>query len=64
MDFFIKPGWMLNPNEKVVAAITKRIELNGGDCPCHNEGYDKKCPCSDYREKDVCHCTLYVKKDA
>lgn len=61
--FYIKPGWMLNPNEKVVAAITKRIEMNGGECPCHNDGYDKKCPCSDYREKDICHCTLYLKKE-
>jgi len=25
MNYLIKKGWQLNPNEKVVAAITKRI---------------------------------------
>jgi len=39
------------------------IERNNGDCPCHNESYDKKCPCSDYRENDICHCGLYIKID-
>lgn len=56
-----KPGWILNPNDKVVNAILKRCELNDGECPCHNTGVDKKCPCSDYRENDTCHCGLYVK---
>lgn len=61
-NFFIKEGFMLNPNEKLVNAILKRIEACNGDCPCHNDSYDKHCPCSDYREKDECHCNLYVKK--
>lgn len=56
-----KPGWILNPNDKIVNAILKRCEANNGECPCHNTGEDKKCPCSDYREKDVCHCSLYIK---
>lgn len=56
-----KPGWVLNPNDKVVNSILKRCEANGGNCPCHNTGHDTKCPCSDYRENDVCHCTLYIK---
>lgn len=55
---------MLNPNDKVVNAILKRVELNGGGCPCHNTGTDKHCPCSDYRENDECHCSLYVKKES
>ena len=56
---------MLNPNDKIVNAIIKRIELNNGMCPCHAEGdlADRFCPCKEYRENDVCHCTLYVKKN-
>lgn len=56
-----KEGWVLNPNDKIVNAILKRCEKNGGDCPCHNECEDKKCPCQDYRENDICHCGLYLK---
>lgn len=58
----IKPGWMLNPNEKVVNAIIKGINRCDGECPCVNDSYDKKCPCSGYRENDICHCQLYVKE--
>ena len=60
MEYYIKKGWKLNPNGKIVAAITKAVERNGGECPCVNEGADKHCPCSDYRIKDVCHCGLYI----
>ena len=59
-----KEGWHLNPNDKIVNAILKRIEANNGECPCENPGEtaeDKKCPCKDYRENNICHCTLYVK---
>ena len=62
-QIFRKEGWMLNPNDKVVNAILKGVERNNGECPCHNDGYDKHCPCSDYREKDLCHCHLYLKID-
>ena len=58
-----KKGWILNPNDKIVNAILKRVEINNGECPCHNESIDKHCPCSDYRENDMCHCGLYVHKD-
>ena len=63
---FVKEGWQLNPNAKVVNAILKRIDANDGECPCQNPGKtreDRMCPCKEYRENDVCHCTLYVKKD-
>ena len=59
---YIKEGWVLNPNDKVVNAILKRCEVNNGECPCNNESVDKHCPYSDYREKDVCKCNLYIKK--
>lgn len=57
-----KPGWILNPSDKIVNAILKRCEANNGECPCHNTSYDKHCPCSDYRENDKCHCHLYLKE--
>lgn len=58
-----KEGWQLNPNDKVVNAILKRIEACNGECPCENNSEDKHCPCSDYKENNICHCTLYVKKN-
>lgn len=57
-----KEGWCLNPNDKAVNAIFKRIEANSGECPCYNSSVDKHCPCSDYIEKEVCHCGLYIKQ--
>lgn len=59
--FYVKQGWVLNPNPKIVESIVKRINLNNGECPCHNESVDKHCPCTDYRENDNCHCGLYKK---
>lgn len=61
VQIFRKEGWKLNDNDKIVNSILKRIEINNGECPCHNNSYDKHCPCSDYRENNICHCTLYVK---
>lgn len=60
---FRKEGWKLNPNDKVVNGILKGLVRCNGECPCHNNSYDKKCPCSDYRENDICHCMLYVKDE-
>jgi len=57
-----KPGWVLNPNDKVVNGILRGIARCKGECPCHNNSKDKNCPCSDYRENDVCHCRLYIKE--
>lgn len=64
MEYCIKEGWQLNTNEKVVQAITKRINICDGECPCANPGEtlkDRLCPCKDYRENDTCHCGLYTK---
>lgn len=67
MEYYIKEGWQLNPNEKVVSAITKRIAICEGACPCTgnaaNDHADIMCPCKDYMENDTCHCGLYIKKD-
>lgn len=63
MVYKVKRGFKLNPNKKLVDAITKRIYAAGGECPCFNEGEDKTCPCSDYLMNDNCHCNLYVRAD-
>lgn len=65
MEYQIKEGWKLNPNNKVVEAITKALERNNGRCPCihDTEDYEGKslmCPCTDYLLKDMCCCQLYV----
>lgn len=60
-----KEGWKLNPNDKVVNSILKRVEANNEECPCSNPGVtheDRCCPCKEYRENNVCHCTLYVRE--
>ena len=57
-----KPGFELNPNDKVVNSILRMLDNSGGICPCKNTSEDKHCPCSNYREKGECCCTLYVKK--
>ena len=63
MEIFVKPGWQLNPNQKIVNSIMKRCEASGGECPCHNPGEtreDRLCPCKEYRENDHCCCMLYI----
>ena len=64
MNYLIKEGWQLNPNEKIVKGITKAIERNDGMCPCvheENDG-DLYCPCESYRLRNKCCCQLYIKK--
>lgn len=57
---------MLNPSDKVINAILRRVEICDGECPCANPGetrVDRMCPCKEYRERDICHCGLYVKQE-
>lgn len=66
MKILEKKGWILNPNVKIVNAITKRLELTDGECPCSNPGLtreDRLCPCKEYRENDHCCCKLYIKNE-
>lgn len=61
-----KQGWILNPNDKIVNAILKRLEVTEGECPCCNSGEtkeDRMCPCRSYLEDDYCCCKLYLKED-
>ena len=63
MEYKIKPGWKLNPNQKIVSNITRLIKNNNGMCPCahpENDG-DLHCPCESYRLRDKCCCKLYIK---
>lgn len=65
MEYFIKDGWQLNSNEKVVKSITKMLERNDNICPCvhpQDDG-DLHCPCDSYRLRDKCCCQLYIKED-
>lgn len=64
IKIYRKEGWVLNPNDKLVNAIFKRIEKCGGECPCDNPGEtqeDRICPCKSYIENDKCCCGLYLK---
>ena len=66
MEILEKEGWKLNPNEKVVNAILKRLQKTEGECPCMNPGItkeDRMCPCKEYREYNHCCCKLYVPSD-
>lgn len=65
-EFYIKPGFKLNPNPKVVEGIKKGLARCEGECPCANTGAtleDRMCPCRNYRENDYCCCRLYVKEE-
>lgn len=57
----VRPGWQLNPNEKVVNGIIKGINRCNGDCPCNNDAEELHCPCSNYRLNNKCCCKLYLK---
>ena len=57
---------VLNPNQKVVDAINKRLLITKGQCPCLSPeewNYDTMCPCKVFRESGDCHCTLYIKEE-
>ena len=63
---FVRPGWKINPNEKIVNGIMKMLERNGGYCPCDNPDKGTEfavCPCRSYMEHDKCCCSLYIKDD-
>lgn len=65
IEILRKPGFVLNPSDKLVNTIFKRIEKNDGLCPCvhpDNDG-DLHCPCESYRLRDKCCCTLYIKEN-
>lgn len=64
VQFYLdKHNMQLNPNEKVVEAIRKRLVVTGGYCPCITEqNEDTICPCKKMREEGKCCCTLYVPK--
>jgi ferredoxin-thioredoxin reductase catalytic subunit len=54
-------GCILNPNDKVVNAILRRIDKCNGYCPCVAERSEEtKCPCVNYRNTGECHCQLYI----
>ena len=62
VEILRREGWVLNPNDRIVNSILKRVEQNNGECPCVNSSEDKHCPCSNYRLKDTCCCGLYMRE--
>lgn len=66
MSEFLYKGTKINPNDKVVSAIRKRLLTTDGYCPCNQRDVikeDTKCPCLKYRTTGECCCTLYVKDE-
>ena len=66
-DFKIlrKPGWDLNPDDKIVNSIIRALKRNDGHCPCSHperEGHDQ-CPCHEYIANGKCYCRLYIQPD-
>lgn len=52
------------PDKEYAAYVRKRIEENGGYCPCSLvKNDDTKCMCKEFREMEYgkCHCGLYIK---
>lgn len=60
-----KPGWRINPDDKKVTEILRKLHENDGLCPTlvHNRIGHIQCPCSEYIQKNICHCNLYVRDD-
>lgn len=62
---FRQPGFILNPDDKIVNGILKGIERCEGKCPCYHGNdipdEDLLCPCKEYRDNKHCRCNLYVK---
>ena len=55
----------LNPNERIVNAINKRLGVCEGFCPCITDSIGKveyKCPCVKAKEEQGCCCGLYIKE--
>ena len=69
-SIFRHPGFVLNPEDKVVNGIIKGINRCKGKCPCYHpqEGEetipdeDLICPCKEYSENKHCRCNLYVEQ--
>jgi ferredoxin-thioredoxin reductase catalytic subunit len=54
-------------NLAALPAITRRLILADGQCPCAHPEWNestpadmKECPCHTFRQERHCHCGLYV----
>lgn len=56
----IRPA-TVNPDERFVLGLKKRLRDNNQYCPSKLEkNPDNKCPCREYREEGYCACGMYV----
>jgi len=78
-EYARKNGWMLNPDEKVLATVIRglarnEMKLGSRYCPCRIQSGDPEkekaliCPCV-YHEREIgkeghCHCILFFRKDS
>jgi len=77
-EYARKNGWILNPDERVVAVVIRglarnEMKLGARYCPCRIRSGDPEkdkalvCPCA-YHQSEVgkeghCHCNLFFRKD-
>lgn len=57
---------ILNGDPEIVKEVTKKLDENGGYCPCRLiKSPETKCMCKSFKtQKDsgYCHCGLYYKE--
>lgn len=60
-DFLNKRNMQVTRNHNVYDAVTGRLALNDGYCPCQpSKTQDTICPCKYMRKYNTCRCGLYV----
>ncbi len=57
-------GYIINPDRKIVEAVTNGLYKKEGHCPCRViKDETTLCPCDDSIQNQNCVCKLYVKKE-
>lgn len=65
---FIYPATVINPSNKHVQKIVRKLENNDGYCPSVEGASTLRatihmCPCLNYRETGNCKCGLYIPEE-
>ncbi len=57
-------GYIINPDRKIVEAVTNGLYKKEGHCPCRViKDETTLCPCDDFIQNQNCVYKLYVKKE-